>query len=202
MTEYQSFKHKATHFNLKNIKDLLVSNFDINLEAFQLQNELSSQNLKNTCSILQSKTYFFDKMYCQTKELQNVSYLSVASIDSNMSFIDSIDSQMVISDSGLTNSFLEKLQNTNSVIYNLTHTSEKYTLFDYYNSTYIGILFAIANNYSIVVIAETFPDDSIPIESTDLNTIDINYGFDLLEENEIQLGSVQNPNDNFFQYAS
>ena len=203
MTEYQSFKYKATHFHLQNIKDLLISNLDVNLQTYQLQSDLSSEKLKTTCSELKSsKTYLFDKMYCQSKELENVSYVSVASIDSNMTFIDSFDSQMLISNSELTNLFLNKLQDTNSVVYNLTNTSEKYTLFDYNNSTYIGMLFPIANHYSIVVITETFSDDSVSIESTDLNTIDINYGFEHLEENEILLGNVQNPNDNFFEYAS
>jgi hypothetical protein len=200
--KYISIKDKSTYFHLKNIHDLLISTFDSNeIEDFEVQSELSSEKLKPLCdSMKNSYSYFFDKLSTQSKEIEQIKYLYIASIDSNQTFIDSYDSLLVINNADLSNQFLTSFTTSGGFI--KQPTMEKYNVFEYNDSTYIGILYEISDHYSIVIIVEAYNDDSIPFELTDLLHRDMNYGFEILREDEVFLSSYQNPNSNIFEFAS
>ena len=202
MSVYQSLNYKTTHFNLSNIKTLISNTFPNSMQSFELNSLLSSTKLYPVKLLLTSSSYFFDKMSCQNKDIESIRYLYIASVDSNLSFIDSIDTEASINNSNLSNYFISQVEDSNNSYSIYSVEGIKYHLFEYNFSEYIGILVPVGDSCSIIIVVETFNDDSRPIESSDLTSIDINYGFDVLEENEIFLTSVQNPYDNFFEYAS
>ena len=119
--------------------------------------------------------------------------------DSNHTFVDSTDTELEISDPTLSNTFFQNLTDGKQYI---TKNNETYLHFQFNQQQFIGILFPIGHHFSCLVVVETFSDDSIAITSTDITLTELNYGFDILDENEVLLDHVQNPNDNFFEYAS
>ena len=113
-TEYQSFKFKTTHFNIKNIQDYLINNLPYSLESYELDSSLSSEKLNSILSILFSKTFFFDKMEVKSETIETIRYLYLSSVDSNMNFISSCDSEFNIDSKDLYNVFLQQINDSNS----------------------------------------------------------------------------------------
>lgn len=200
MSEYFSINYKTSHFHIDNMKQLLSSSFDSNLDAFALQSHLSATKLEPVkTSLSQQSTYLFDKMSCQSNQIETVKYVYLACVDSNHTFVDSTDTELEISDPTLSNTFFQNLTDGKQYI---TKNNETYLHFQFNQQQFIGILFPIGHHFSCLVVVETFSDDSIAITSTDITLTELNYGFDILDENEVLLNHVQNPNDNFFEYAS
>lgn len=200
---YSSVNYKTTHFHLANIKEYLQTNISSSLAIHELSSELSSDRLSTINTALFHSSYFFDKMTCASNEIETVRYIYTAATDSNLNFIDSADSELTIGNDSLVQTFFSEQEDSNNNYLLTTVNLEKYFCFSHDSDDYIGILFPLGTNFNIIIIVQTYSDDSILVESSEITAKNLQYGFSTLQdENEIFLGSVQDPNTNFFEYAS
>ena len=199
--EYQSFKFKTTHFNIKNIQDYLINNLPYSLESYELDSSLSSEKLNSILSILFSKTFFFDKMEVKSETIETIRYLYLSSVDSNMNFISSCDSEFNIDSKDLYNVFLQQINDSNSNYLIDSSTNIKYNCFEYNSFYFIGMMIPMGT-HTIMVIVETYQDDSVMYESIAIQSSELDYGFPILSENQVFLNNLQDPNTSMFEYAS
>ena len=199
---FYSIKYKTTFFSLSAIKNLLTEKLSLLLQEYQLSSELSSTKLKEILETMHSQTYLFDQMSVLSNIIEDVSYIYIASSDSNFTFIDSFDTELEISSSGLYNTFYENIEDSNMDISNIDN--DYYTCFTKDDEFYIGIQCNISDKYSISVICKTYNDDSVQVSSTQLTSSSVNYGFSICAENQIDVASsdLSSSNQQFFEYAS
>lgn len=200
-TDYSSFKFKTTHFHLANIQNYLLTQLPYNIESYELNSTLSSVKLNSILSILFSKTFFFDKMESKSKSIEKIKYLYMASMDSNMNFIASCDSESNIDGIELSNKFLEHFDDSNLNYLIHPSTNIKYNCFRHESFYFIGLLVEFGS-YNLILIIETYQDDSTVFDLNDIHVSELDYGFPILSENQVFLNHLQDPNTSMFEYAS
>jgi hypothetical protein len=200
-SKYLSFKFKTSHFNISNIQDYLQANIPSYVEYYEQNSLLSSDKLNTIIPTLFSKTFFFDKMQTNSKDIEKIKYIYLSSVDSNMNFISSCDSEMNINGTDLYHAFYQELNDSNSNYFVDSTLKIKYNCFELNSFYFIGILFEMAS-HSVMVIIETYNDDSVVYDTEDIKASEIDYGFPIFSENQVFLKQLQDPNTSMFEYAS
>ena len=140
-------------------------------------------------------------MEVKSKTIETIRYLYLSSADSNMNFISSCDSEFNIDSKDLYNVFLQQINDSNSNYLIDSSTNIKYNCFEYNSFYFIGMMIPMGT-HAIMVIVETYQDDSVMYESTDIQSSELDYGFPILSENQVFLNNLQDPNTSMFEYAS
>lgn len=194
MNNYISINYKTTHLNVEQIK--LVTSFltTSSISDPFLNTSLQAINLSVLVKTLLSTNYLFDKMSCLSDKIEEIDYIYVASCTKDLQFIDSFDNKKTASDPSLFSIFKND-SNGEQV------SSEEISYIEYESNTYIGVILPY-NNYHIYIIVQTFQDDSVLPNLQYQQNNQFLYGFEIFENNQSLLKTIENSYLSVFEYAS
>ena len=184
IANYSSYKFFTSFFNKEEIQKVIENNTSGISSNVPPEVVLAKSTLSTIVTLLSTNTLFlFDQLNSASTIIENTDRIYLASFDSSNQFIDSHDNY-----SNRGQEFYEVIKsqvkvNENSLIELINDDITEYFILSHFQF----------ESFSILMILETFRDSTIFPSIDTKESTEINYGYDILDENLTEIKYTNNP---------